>query len=337
MINPRTLDTFEGEAAELPVGDWTAHRDLAQEAVEAGYAAELTQEVSNDVGDAVPMTHALRFLEPDAVVAFGEGIHESEDAMGGSVSVEQFTPDRPHGFYGQRTPLGFSPVQDDWPDTANIRLSHGETESVHSTLTQALETVLREQNDLAWIPPKNHTGFHADGGLHAGNDLPLLLHADGSLAAEHVLDAFRAAATETGQRITVATGREDIGSVFKADFAPNGSWSLGTFNATARNEVEGSGPMPARHVTREFSDALETHAERDGRESRSQERRAYEASRPDAQALGSLGQVLKNRPPAGVKTGLNSGAHASSQAHGDPRVDARVQGTGALRDSGIEK
>src|SRR5699024_12732524 len=111
----------------------------------------------------------------------------------------------------------------------------------------------------------------------------------------------------------------------------------GPLHTTARTDVEVSGPMPHRRVTREFSDALETHAERHGRESRSQERRAYEASRPDAQALGSLGQVLKNRPPAGVKTGLNSGAHASSQAHGDPRVDARVQGTGAFRDSGIEK
>lgn len=35
MISPRTLHTLEVEAAQLPVGDWTAHRDLAQESVEA--------------------------------------------------------------------------------------------------------------------------------------------------------------------------------------------------------------------------------------------------------------------------------------------------------------
>lgn len=65
MPSPRTLQTFEHEATELPVGDWTGHRDLAQEAVEYGYAAELTQEYDNDTATNTPLTHSLRFLPPE--------------------------------------------------------------------------------------------------------------------------------------------------------------------------------------------------------------------------------------------------------------------------------
>jgi hypothetical protein len=337
MINPRTPHTFEGEAAELPVGDWTAHRDLAQGAVEAGYAAELTQDHDNDAATETTLTHSLRLLSPEDVKAFDEGIDEQESPMGGSVTVEQFTPDRPHGFYGQRTPLELSPVPFDGPGEGNIRLTHGGHESAHSTLTQALETVLREQNDLEWMPPKHHSGFTSDEGLRADNDSPLLLNADGSVAAEHVLDAFRAAATATGERITVATGREDLGSVFKADFAADGQWSLATYNATTRHEVEGNGPVPARQVIGEFSDAFETHVDRVGRESRGEERQAFAQSRPDDQALGALGQAVKNRPPAGVKAGLNADSWASGSVAGAAGRLSQRQNTSAARSTGFER
>lgn len=337
MPSPRTLETFEHEATELPVGDWTAHRDLAQAAVEYGYAAELTQDYDNDTATDAPLTHSLWFLSPEDVEAFDAGIDEQEAPMGGSVTVEQFTPDRPHGFYGQRTPLEHSPVAFDGPGEENVLLTHGGHESAHSTLTQALETVLREQNDLEWMPPKHHSGFTSEYGLRVDNDSSLLLNADGSVSAEHVLDALRAAATATGERITVATGREDIGSVFKADFAADGQWSLGTYNATTRNEVEGNGPMPARQVTGEFSDALETHVERVGRESRGEERLAYAQSRPDDQALGALSQVLKNRPPAGVKAGLKTSSQASGNAAGAAERLSQSQNTSAARSTGFER
>ncbi|WP_181276450.1 hypothetical protein [Brevibacterium oceani] len=328
MISPRTLHIFELEADELPVGDWTAHRGLAQEAVEYGYAAELTQEYDNDAATETPLTHSLRFLPPEDVEAFDEGIDEQESPMGGSVTVEQFTLNRPHGFYGQRTPLEHSPVAAGGP--GGVYLDHGGWQSVHSTLTQALETVLHEQNDLAWMPPKHHSVFNADGGLCADNDAPLLLNVDGSVAAEHVLDAFRAAAVADGRHISVATGREDLGSVFKANFTPDGQWSLGSYNATSRNEVEGRGPVPASQVTQEISDAFETHVERVDRESRGEERRAFGQSRPDDQALGALGQAMKNRPPGGVKSGLNartqSGGSAADAAGGFSRGhDSGVQ------------
>lgn len=337
MISPRTLHTFELEADELQVGDWTAHRDLAQEAVEHGYAAELTQEYDNDAATETPLTHSLRFLNPNEIEAFDEGIDDQEAPMGGSVSVEQFTPDRPHGFYGQRTPLEHSPVAFDGPGEGNVRLTHGGQESAHSTLTQALESVLHEQNDLAWMPPRHHSGFNADGGLRADNDAPLLLNVDGSVAADHVLDAFRAIAIADGQHITVATGREDLGSVFKADFNPDGQWSLGSYNATSRNEVEGRGLMPARQVTQEISDAFETHIERVDRESRGQERRAFAQSRPDDQALGALGQAMKNRPPAGVKSGLNAHTQSGSSAAGAAGKFSRGQEAGTERRGGFER
>lgn len=100
MVDSRALHTLEAEAAELPTGDWTAHRDLAQESVVAGFACEVTQTFDNDAFDSSPLTHEMRFFDPADVVELEEGISEGEDAMGGSVSIEQFTPDRPHGFYG---------------------------------------------------------------------------------------------------------------------------------------------------------------------------------------------------------------------------------------------
>lgn len=322
MINPRTLHTFEVEAAELPVGDWTAHRDLAQEAVEAGYAAELTQEVSNDVGDEGALTHSLRFLEPDEVVAFDEGIHESEDAMGGSVSVEQFTPERAHGFYGQRTPLEFSPVQDDWPDTASIRLSHGGKDSVHSTLTQALETVLREQTDLAWIPPKHHAGFDPDGPLRADNDSPLLLDPSGAVVADHVLDAFRAVAVAEGQSITVETGREDLGAVFTASFNSYGEWELGHTKAEASHTLKNVGPIKGDYVPLEVSAAFETHAESVDRRARVEESRDYGQARHDGDAFAE--QLLTASSGTGEEANAARLAHATEVVAEYERREARA-------------
>lgn len=322
MVDQNDLDTelddvaaadhahsFEMEADDLRPDDWTSHRDLAQEAAQAGYGVSLIQTVFNDAAAPYPMVHDLRFVaKPEDLGDIGEGINEREDPMGGSEAIEYFTPERPHGFYGQRTPLEFSPVQDDWPDTANIRLSNGGKESVHSTLTQALETVLHEQSDLAWLPPKHHSGFDSDGPLRADNDSPLLLNADGSVAAEHVLDAFRAVADAEGQRITVATGREDIGSVVKAEFTPDGSWKLGSYNATNRNEVEGTGPIPSRQVTRELSDAFETQVEGSGRYFRAQEHRVFDEARGDAQGLAS--RLLTPTSGAGVEANAMRLAHA---------------------------
>lgn len=310
MISPRTLQTFEVEAAQLPVGDWTAHRDLAQESVEAGFAAELTQEYDNDAESETPLAHSLRFLNPVDIEVFDEGIDDQESPMGGSVSVEQFTPERPHGFYGQRTPLEDSPVPFDGPGEGNVRLTLGGHESSHSTLTQALETVLNEQNDLAWLPPKQHSGFDVEGPLRADNDSPLLLNADGAVAADHVLDAFRAVAAAEGQRITVATGREDVGSVVKAEFGPDESWRLGSYSATERNEVEGTGPLLSRQVTREISDAFETSAEGFGRFFRAQEYRTFEEARGDAQQLAS--RLLTPSSGAGAEANAARLAHAES-------------------------
>lgn len=286
MISPRNLHTFELEAAELPTGDWTAHRDLAQEAVEAGYAAELTQIFNNDAVASIPLAHELRFLDPADVVEFDEGIEGQEDPMGGSVSVEQFTLNRPHGFFGQRTPLEDSPVQEDDPtEYSNIRLLRGVEESSHSTLTAALETVLRDQADLAWLPPKHHAEFDPDGPLDAGNSSPLLLDVNGDVKAEHLLEALRVAAFSEGERIIVAVGREDIGSVFKGTFEVDGAWSLEAVSVNGNRAVEGTGAIPATSVRREFSDAFESPVEANSRLSRADERAADEAVRREAGGL----------------------------------------------------
>lgn len=342
-VSVRTLDTFAVEAGELEAGDWTAHRNLAQQAVEHGFAAELTQDYDNDAETDAALTHSLRFLDPSEVEAFARGIHDEEAPMGGSVSVEQFTPDRPHGFYGQRTPLEDSPVPFDGPGEGNVLLSHGGKESVHSTLSQALETTLRDQNELGWTPPKYSPQFDVNGPLRVDNDSPLLLDSQGNVAAEHVLDAFREVAEADGQRITVATGREDIGSVFKAEFAPDGSWSLGTYNAQNSNAVDGAGPIQSHQVTREMSDALETSVERSGRVDRAEEHRVFDEGRLDAaanppapgastaamdaidaQAAGSMEQVLKGRPPGGPQAGLgqaDGGTSVSGQQSWSNQAD----------------
>lgn len=322
MVNPRTLQTFEIEAEQLPVGDWTAHRDLAQEAVEAGYAAELTQDYDNDTESDTPLAHSLRFLNPNEIEAFDEGIHEDESPMGGSVSIEQFSPQRPHGFYGQRTPLEYSPLQDDWPDTAHIRLRHGQHQSAHSTLTEALETVLREQTDLAWIPPKHHAGFDPDGPLRADNDSPLLLDPNGAVVADHVLDAFRAVAVAEGQRIDLATGREDLGAVFRASFNSYGEWELGHTDAEASHTLKNVGPIKGDYVPLEVSAAFETHAESVDRRARVEESRDYGQARHNGDAFAE--QLLTASSGTGEEANAARLAHATEVVAEYERREARA-------------
>ena len=86
-------------------------------------------------------------------------------------------------------------------------------------------------------------------------------------------------------------------------------------------------------MTQEISDAFETHVERVDRESRGQERRAFAQSRPDDQALGALGQAMKNRPPAGVKSGLNADTHPGRSAAGATGGFSRGHDAGAQRET----
>lgn len=328
MVDSRALHTLEAEAAQLPTGDWTAHRDLAQESVVAGFACEVTQTFDNDAFDTSPLTHELRFFDPADVVELEEGISEGEDAMGGSVSIEQFTSDRPHGFYGQRTPLEFSPVQEDDPtEYANIRLLRGQEESVHPTLTAALETVLRDQSELVWTSPAEHVEFDTHGPLDADNPAPLLISSDGGVRGEHLFDALRVAAATETERVVVATGRPDVGSVFKATFEPDGDWAFETASVNDGHRVaEGSGMIPASNVPGEFSDAFETKVEAHGRTSRADEHSNYENRQVtandgvDAQAASSMAQVMKNRPPAGPRVSLTDAG--SQTSHTTPNVNS---------------
>lgn len=117
------LATLEAAAQHLEIGDWDAHRKLAQIAVESGYAAEVVQEFNNDAGDPQPLKHSIRVLSPSEVPPPTE---TEFDAMGGTTEVEQFTPDRPHGDYGPQTPFDIAPINDDepsFPQPSNAHLS----------------------------------------------------------------------------------------------------------------------------------------------------------------------------------------------------------------------
>lgn len=244
------------------------------------------------------------------------------------MSIEQFTSDRPHGFYGQRTPLEFSPVQEDDPtEYANIRLLRGQEESVHPTLTAALETVLRDQSELVWTSPAEHVEFDTHGPLDADNPAPLLISSDGGVRGEHLFDALRAAAATETERVVVATGRPDVGSVFKATFEPDGDWAFETASVNDGHRVaEGSGMIPASNVPGEFSDAFETKVEAHGRTSRADEHSNYENRQVtandgvDAQAASSMAQVMKNRPPAGPRVSLTDAG--SQTSHTTPNVNS---------------
>lgn len=106
--------TLEEAGKRLDAGDWDAHRKLAIVAVESGFAAEVEQDFNNDASDQQPLTHSIRILDPDDVQPLDTDTTEF-DAMGGTSEVEQFTPDRPHGYYGLKTPFDMAPTDPEGP------------------------------------------------------------------------------------------------------------------------------------------------------------------------------------------------------------------------------
>lgn len=305
-MKPRTLHTFELEAEQLPDYHWTAHRDLAQEAAAAGYFVELSQEFTNS--DSKPLIHSLRFFElADAPEELPDGISTDESSMGGGESVEQFSPDRPHGFFGRRTPLELSPVEyHDVAAEGRIGLWRGEEVSAHPTLTSALEEALRHQAGLTWISPTLSAQRDPDTPLNFENTGELLLDENGTVRAEHVLDAFRAVAEAENTTITVGTERDDLFATFVADFSPNGEWRIESNSVgDDRPLAFGSGPIAAVLVDGRISQAFETHVESLNREQRAQERKAaVSAVSPaaqaavDAQAIGGMDRIVQGRAPA---------------------------------------
>lgn len=103
------LEDFRTVAAALPAGDWALHRELAQAAAAAGFGAEVVQDYDNDAAH-VSMTHTTRIVPADDITIEDEGIRTDFDPMGGSTSVEQFSPELPHGYFGHDTPLEDSPA-----------------------------------------------------------------------------------------------------------------------------------------------------------------------------------------------------------------------------------
>ena len=101
------------EAAALPVTDWDAHRRFAQGAAAEGYAAEVEQIFTNDRADGEYMLTHRTTLSPydPQQEADSSAIHEDEGPMGDTRTVETFTPDRPEGYYGARTPWEDAPYQ----------------------------------------------------------------------------------------------------------------------------------------------------------------------------------------------------------------------------------
>ncbi|TSI18864.1 hypothetical protein [Brevibacterium aurantiacum] len=110
--------TLEEAGKRLDAGDWDAHRKLAIIAVESGYAAEVEQDFNNDAADQQPLTHSIRILNPADVQSLEKdsaGLSTEFDAMGGTSEVEQFTPERPHGDYGPKTPFDIAPTDPEGP------------------------------------------------------------------------------------------------------------------------------------------------------------------------------------------------------------------------------
>lgn len=123
----RTL--LEAASKHLNEEDWDAHRQLAQIAVESGYAAEVVQDFHNDASFEHPLTHETRILDLDEIQPIEKdsaGMSTEFDAMSGTREVEQFTPDRPHGDYGPKTPFDIAPINEDepsFPKPSNAHLS----------------------------------------------------------------------------------------------------------------------------------------------------------------------------------------------------------------------
>ncbi|MGO1349524.1 MAG: hypothetical protein ACTMIL_11850 [Brevibacterium aurantiacum] len=110
--------TLEAAGHRLEVGDWDAHRKLAQIAVESGYAAEVTQDYINDTAEKHPLQHSIRILEANEIQprdVDSAGLSTEFDPMGGTREVEQFTPEKPHGDYGRQTPFDVAPINADEP------------------------------------------------------------------------------------------------------------------------------------------------------------------------------------------------------------------------------
>lgn len=104
------IHTLQEQADSLPVGEWGAHRDLAQLAVENGLAAQVEQTFSNDASDPEPLTHRTTMYRADAPALESEPAENTEEGpMGDTVSTETFTPKNPTGYFGARTPWEDSP------------------------------------------------------------------------------------------------------------------------------------------------------------------------------------------------------------------------------------
>ena len=109
--------TLTAAGHHLETGDWDAHRKLAQIAVKSGYAAEVTQEFFNDADNDTPLEHKIEILDPGETAPCKEpGLRlEEETVLGSTITVEQFTPETPHGFFGPVTPLDDAPTDPEGP------------------------------------------------------------------------------------------------------------------------------------------------------------------------------------------------------------------------------
>ena len=140
------IHTLQAQAESLPVGDWEAHRDLAQVAVENGLAAQVEQTFSNDASDPEPLTHRTTVYLADAPEIESAPVENTEEGpMGDTVSTETFTPEHPTGYFGARTPWEDSPAPD--PDSggpplreAPHRDQYAETVSTRNRLFAGMTT-----------------------------------------------------------------------------------------------------------------------------------------------------------------------------------------------------
>lgn len=160
-----SLGDFRSLAQALPAGDWALHRDLAQAAAAAGFGAEVVQDYDNDAAD-VSMTHTTRIVPAGDITIEDEGIRTEFDAMGGSTSVEQFSPDLPHGYYGQDTPLEDSPAPAEEAELGDVYLiPTGELKDLDSgQLTLAALDVARTHTKGEQL----ERGVRVASALHAG-------------------------------------------------------------------------------------------------------------------------------------------------------------------------
>lgn len=129
---------LEAAADRLPTDDWDAHRQLARIVVASGYSAQVTQDFSNSVHDANPLTNRITIgIPPD----FDDApeitpLDDQEGPMGSTHVVETFRADLPHGRFGTITPLEDSPAATgDWPDGPS---GPAEPSQAHLTALQSI-------------------------------------------------------------------------------------------------------------------------------------------------------------------------------------------------------